>query len=82
MDAIEALAVDQTLGDTFQPGQLWYLGIDIYVAPITIEWLSPGDVWVILGTRDSVGRWQLTSAPGDVFRVSTLVAGTRAWVNG
>ena len=76
----ELLGVTQTESDEFSPRQLWFLGIDVYVNDVKLQWRSPADVWVDLGTYDSVGRWQLTAADGDTFRVTASAAGSRVWV--
>lgn len=78
-NGIELLGASETEGDQFSPRQQWYLGIDTHVADVALEWLSPGGVWVELGSYDSVGRWQLHAAPGDKFRLTTSSAGSRAW---
>ena len=68
-------------GDNFQPGQLWHFGIDIYVHPVEIYWVSPDESeHTLLGTRDSVGLWQMTSPPEGIFYFSTEFAGSRVWV--
>ena len=47
---VRLLDTDETEGAQFTPRQQWYLGIDTYVQPVTLEWLSPGNVWVELGS--------------------------------
>lgn len=75
------LDTSDTESETFRPSRLWFLGIDTYVNDVTLQWRSPGGVWVDLGSYDSVGRWLLNSAPGDVYRLTTSGAGSRAYVN-
>ena len=68
-------------GDNFQPGQLWHFGIDIYVGEVELYWVSPGGEEVLLGTRDSVGLWQMTSPPEGIFFFSVVsTPGSRVWV--
>ena len=74
------LDVTETESEPISPRQLWHLGIDIYVADVTLQWRSPGGLWVDLGSYSSVGRWQLNAASGDTFRVTTTAAGSRVWV--
>ena len=76
---VRLLDTDETEGAQFSPRQLWYLGIDTYVNPVTLEWFSPGGIWVELDSYESAGRWQLNAAPGDTFRLTTTSAGSRAW---
>lgn len=75
------LDVTDTESAPFQPGRSWHLGIDTHVNDVALQWRSPGGVWVTLGSYDSVGRWLLNAAPGDVFRLTTSSAGSRAYVN-
>ena len=75
------LDVSATESDAFSPRQLWFIGIDIYVNEVRLQWKSPAGVWVELGGYDSVGRWQLNAAEGDEYRLTTSAAGSRAWVH-
>ncbi len=82
MEDIEALKTTETTGSEFAPHVLWYLGLDTYSAAVKLEWRSPAvaETWVELKSYTSTGRWQLHAAPGDVFRLTTATAGSRAWV--
>ena len=75
------LDTTQTESEEFRPSRLWGIGIDTYSAAVTLQWRSPGGVWIDLGSYESVGRWQLNSLPGDVFRLTTSTAGSRAYVS-
>ena len=77
----ELLGVTETESDAFSPRQLWFLGIDVYVSEVALEWRSPMGVWVELGTYDSLGLWQLGAPNDGVFRVTTSAAGSRVWVH-
>ena len=74
------LDTTDTESAAFTPRQLWYLGIDIYADPVTLQWQSPAGLWIDLGSYESTGRWLLNAGAGDVFRLTTSTAGSRVWV--
>ena len=80
---MERLILDVTdiESDGFSPQQLFFIGIDIFVNDIVIEWLSPMDVWVSITTLTESGRYFQHCAVGDTFRFTTSSAGSRVWCN-
>ena len=74
------LEVDETVGKTFEVSEELLIGIDIFVEDITIEWLSPDNIWVELGTRKTPGLWRLEAFPDIKFRVKTTNPGTQVWL--
>ena len=77
---MEILSATQTMGVEFKPGAAWALGCDTYSSDVSLQWQSPGGVWVDLYDITEAGLFQAGVAANETYRLTTASAGSRVWL--